>query len=271
MSIPNDNVIQDELLKLLYNSENNVLHCNIVYDDLAKLFHELTEKEKTEKYKESKSHWANRVQFARLHLVNNELLYNANETRKLLNTDKNGYWKLTPTGINYTKSNLVKEPIINSLSAEITRMINNLETSFDFQNIFNPENLIDARERTLSSIVQRRGQTIFRQSLLNAYNSRCAISDCNVPEALEASHIIPYLGEETNKIQNGILLRADLHTLFDLRLISIDEKTYTVKISEKLENTEYQKYNGKKISLPINFEYYPSKEALNKHRNESKL
>jgi len=48
------------------------------------------------------------------------------------------------------------------------------------------------------------------------------ISGCNVQEALEAAHIRPYSECGTNKIANGLLLRADLHTLFDLHLMSLD-------------------------------------------------
>ncbi len=265
MSIPNDNIIQDELLKLLYNSEKKMLHCNIVYDELAKLFPELTVEEKTRKYRESKSKWANRVQFARLHLVNYGLLLSGRET------NKRGYWKISILGENYTKNLLIKPDIPNKVLNEIDEIIDSLEKSPTIQEKFNHADLTDARERVLTSIVQRRGQTKFRQDLLYAYGSKCAISNCNVPEALEASHIIPYLGQKTNKIPNGILLRADIHTLFDLRLITIDEEKFSIIISPKLKNSYYSQYEGKVINLPNKLDMYPSKEALKKHRNESNL
>ena len=85
-----------------------------------------------------------------------------------------------------------------------------------------PESMEDARRRIEATIVLRQGQGAFRDSLLEAYGCRCAISGCDVPEALEAAHIIPYKGEHTNVVVNGLLLRADLHTLFDLGLIAID-------------------------------------------------
>ncbi len=53
-----------------------------------------------------------------------------------------------------------------------------------------PSNIEDARRRIAASIVLRQGQGPFRNSLLEAYGSRCAISDCNVVEALEAAHIV---------------------------------------------------------------------------------
>ena len=47
------------------------------------------------------------------------------------------------------------------------------------------------------------------------------MSGCREEEVLQAAHILPYTDAETNKIDNGLLLRADLHNLFDLYLISI--------------------------------------------------
>src|SRR5207244_4015138 len=68
----------------------------------------------------------------------------------------------------------------------------------------------------------------FRRRLLKAYGGRCAISDCNCSEALEAAHIRGYGGEETNHVQNGLLLRSDLHSLMDLGKIGVDPHTMKV-------------------------------------------
>lgn len=77
----------------------------------------------------------------------------------------------------------------------------------------------DARQRELRAVFLRRGQEKFRKDLINAYKSRCAVTGCNIVEILEAAHIIPYRGEHTNRCNNGLLLRADIHTLFDLGLL----------------------------------------------------
>lgn len=132
---------------------------------------------------------------------------------------------------------------------------------------FEPVNLVDARQRIISSIVRRQGQRQFRVSLLEAYSGRCALSDCNVSEALEAVHIVPYLGPETNKVNNGLLLRADIHTLFDLGKIAIEAETMTVIVSEELFETPYQDMAGKRLNLPADKSKWPSIEALNYHRN----
>ena len=83
---------------------------------------------------------------------------------------------------------------------------------------------MDGRERAIGAIVRRRGQPAFRRALLEAYHERCAVTGCDAPEALEAAHVVPYRGVATNHPANGLLLRADLHALFDLGLIAVDER-----------------------------------------------
>jgi putative restriction endonuclease len=131
---------------------------------------------------------------------------------------------------------------------------------------FNPESIIDGRERIIASIVRRSGQSKFRDKLIELYERRCAISDCDAIEALEAAHIVPYYGPITNHPSNGLLLRADLHTLFDLGLLAINPETMTVLISPKRLNTCYVSLIGKPLRLPGDTNFHPSVEALAKHR-----
>jgi hypothetical protein len=130
---------------------------------------------------------------------------------------------------------------------------------------FEPSNLTDARERIAASIVQRRGQREFRNKLIVAYDRKCAISGCDALEALEAVHIVPYLGPKTNHVTNGLLLRADLHTLFDLGLISIHPAEMVVVLSPKLKDTFYSTLAGQKLHFPDREEWKPNKEALEQH------
>ena len=55
------------------------------------------------------------------------------------------------------------------------------------------------------------------------YEGKCAVTGCDVPDVLQAAHIFPYMGPETNHPSNG-LLRADIHTLFDLGLIELSQR-----------------------------------------------
>lgn len=130
---------------------------------------------------------------------------------------------------------------------------------------FNPKSLVDARKRIYTQIVQRQGQPKFRSELLKAYNGKCAITDCDVEAVLEAAHIISYLGIETNCLANGLLLRADIHTLFDLYLISIDPITNQVAVSSQLLNTCYTELHKKVLKLPHKRDAKPSSEALANH------
>lgn len=130
---------------------------------------------------------------------------------------------------------------------------------------FHPANLEDARRWTQGSIVRRRGQRSFRAQLIYVYDGQCAVTGCSAIEALEAARIVPYRGEQTNVPQNGLLLRADIHTLFDLGLISIDPATMSVHVHHKLAGTEYAVLDGKTLQEPQDPTSAPSIEALAEH------
>ena len=132
---------------------------------------------------------------------------------------------------------------------------------------FSPKDITDGRERILASIVRRRGQPEFRHTLLEAYDGKCAITGCDAEDALEAAHIIPYLGVETNRVTNGLLLRADIHVLFDMGLIAIDTSNMTLLVSPDLERTEYNLLADKHLRFPKNLSLAPNIEALNQHRS----
>jgi predicted restriction endonuclease len=123
----------------------------------------------------------------------------------------------------------------------------------------------DGRQCVLESIVRRRGQQ-FRQELLDAYDARCAISGCDAPEVLEATYIMPYLGPGSNHLSNVLLLRADLHTLFDIGLISVEPATVKVLLSPRLVRTSFAEFVGRRLRLPRNAANAPSKYALEQHR-----
>lgn len=120
----------------------------------------------------------------------------------------------------------------------------------------------DERDRRFREIAQRRGQQRFRRKLIAAYGCRCAITGCDALGALEAAHIVPYLGPKSNHESNGLLLRADIHTLFDLDLIGIDPESRTVAVAEQLRDTYYWKMNGRELNRPNNDAQAPNKKEL---------
>jgi putative restriction endonuclease len=123
----------------------------------------------------------------------------------------------------------------------------------------------DQRQKAMAEVVRRRGQAKFRRTLLDAYQGRCAITGCDAVEALEAAHIAPYRGDYSDHVQNGLLLRADLHSLFDLGLVSIDPKSLKVVIATALSSTIYGEFAGALLSVPSDTMQRPSSEALAKH------
>jgi HNH endonuclease len=164
------------------------------------------------------------------------------------------------------KNGILEELGRNSISRETAKLISQEEHEAESAGAFDPLSLKDDRERSIASIVRRRGQPEFRQKLLRAYCNRCAVTGCNAVEALEAAHIIPYQGVDTNHLSNGLILRGDLHTLFDLGLLAVDADSLTVVLSPALSQTTYGELHGKPISVPESAAARPSSEALKQHR-----
>lgn len=128
--------------------------------------------------------------------------------------------------------------------------VNHLAALLSKSREFDPTSEVDAREKVERSIAVRRGQAAFRNGLIEIYGGKCAITGCDALPALEAAHIAPYKGEQWNHPANGILLRADIHTLFDLNLITIDPETLDVIIASSLNGTHYEEeLKGKKAAL----------------------
>jgi predicted restriction endonuclease len=86
---------------------------------------------------------------------------------------------------------------------------------------------------------------------------------------LDAAHIISYQGDATNHVQNGLLLRTDLHTLFDLGLIAVDTDSWTLRVAPSLRHSEYWELNGRAVRRPKKAAAHPGATALDQHRSES--
>lgn len=130
------------------------------------------------------------------------------------------------------------------------------------EGVFQFTNIDDARKKLFRSIVIRQGQQKFRNQLLQNYKYKCCMTNCDVIDTLEACHIFPYMGPKTNTSDNGILLRSDLHVLFDKNKICINSD-YKIILSEELKHSDFYKFlNNKKIELPLKKKHWPSKESI---------
>lgn len=103
---------------------------------------------------------------------------------------------------------------------------------------------IEERRRVLREISLRQGQAQFRQRLIRRYGTRCQISGYDFSAAIEAAHIRPYATCQENGVGNGLLLRSDLHTLFDLGFVGIDPTTLRVSFDPVCLCAEYAKFDG---------------------------
>ncbi|HSK47006.1 MAG TPA: HNH endonuclease [Coriobacteriia bacterium] len=135
---------------------------------------------------------------------------------------------------------------------------------------FDPNAEEDSRLKVVAAVHRRQGAPRFRRALLTAYESRCAMTKYEAPQALEAAHIIPYRGPQTNHPTNGLLLRADMHDLFDLGLLAVDS-SMRLLVSEDLAGTQYEQYTSQPLCLPREAELRPNEEALEKHRLQSRV
>jgi hypothetical protein len=159
------------------------------------------------------------------------------------------------TGVNLSENDVGEFAGNISNASEILEA----EGAFDAPN--DDAELID---RVLREVAARRGQPRFRDDLMVAYSGQCVITGTKVDGVLEAAHIIPVADEPFFHVTNGLLLRADVHALFDQGLLWIEPETRRVRTHESLMDSEYAAYNGRPLAEPRHPEQRPSRDALQK-------
>lgn len=137
-------------------------------------------------------------------------------------------------------------------------------SAFAFEGGFDIPTAAGVPERIRRAIIQRRGQRSFRQALLTAYGAKCQVTQYTGEPALEAAHIYPYSegGEYTNDPRNGLLLRADIHVLFDIGLVKVTPESLIIKVMPPLGGSNYTGLDG--VPLWVGAVLKPSNEALAK-------
>jgi putative restriction endonuclease len=128
-----------------------------------------------------------------------------------------------------------------------------------------------ARYGTPALVAPRLGQGSFRVIVTDAYRRRCAITGERTLPVLEAAHIKPFAMDGPHDVDNGLLLRADLHTLFDRGYITVSEDgnvRVSRRIREEFENgRDYYALEGRHITLPDAAFAPPRGEYLEWHRD----
>lgn len=134
---------------------------------------------------------------------------------------------------------------------------------------FSPRDIVDSRVKRLREVPTRPNATSFRTQVRAAYSERCCISGADAPSALEAAHIAPYKGQESDLVSNALLLRADIHKLHDALLLAVNDDDLTVMLKDSLRGTVYAEFEGKTITEPKGV--LLSGEALRFHRDRCRL
>lgn len=112
---------------------------------------------------------------------------------------------------------------------------------------------------------RRERQQKFRAEVLSAYDGRCAVCGTAIDEVLQAAHIDDFRGRRSQIVQNGILLRADIHLLYDSNLLGIEPGSHAIVLSEAVDMGTYEPLAGTRLRLPRDPRLRPDDEFLEIH------
>ncbi|NBC05362.1 MAG: HNH endonuclease [Bacteroidetes bacterium] len=183
-----------------------------------------------------------------------------------------------PVPSNWSK-NIVQGKTYDTSDAIGNRFWNQVQ-----ERLMNKEKEVDQKEPELIyeegerygkkyEIRSRIGQGAFRILVTDAYTRRCAITGEKTLPVLEAAHIKPYAKSGPNAIKNGLLLRSDMHILFDKGYLTLNRDLnveVSQRIKEEYENgREYYAYHGKPLkNIPSSFMEKPSSAFLEWHQEQ---
>lgn len=118
-------------------------------------------------------------------------------------------------------------------------------------------------------VAPRLGQGAFKSLVTVAYHRRCAITGNKVTPTLQAAHIRPVSSQGEHRLDNGLLLRSDVHTLYDRGYLGIDAQ-HRLQVSHRLRadfdnGQEFYSLAGKPIALPDQLPDHPNKDFVTWH------
>lgn len=118
-------------------------------------------------------------------------------------------------------------------------------------------------------VVPRLGQGTFRVAVTEAYNRACAVTQEHSLPALEAAHIKPFAIDGPNSVANGLLLRSDLHRLFDRGYVTVTTE-HKLEVSKLLKEHfhnghSYYPLHGKELIVPRSIGQRPDRDLLRWH------
>lgn len=159
-------------------------------------------------------------------------------------------------GKSYSTEDPIGSEIWSKVEARLAEYLNPSIEAQKSQLILEPSYTSQYGKSVLTKV--RLGQGAFRVMVTDAYSRRCSITGEKTLPVLEAAHIKPYAESGPHFISNGILLRSDMHKLYDGGYITFT-KDYRVEVSSRIKEEfqngkEYYQYHGKELN------FLPSRE-----------
>ena len=126
------------------------------------------------------------------------------------------------------------------------------------------------RYGTPALVRPRLGQGLFSLAVREAYEGACAVTQEHSGPVLEAAHIVPYGRGGEHRVDNGLLLRSDLHRLYDRGYVTVTPD-HEFLVGEKLRadynnGRSYYSHHGKRIHIPRHASWRPNREHLEWHQ-----
>ena len=184
-------------------------------------------------------------------------------------------WVEVPTG---WANSIVSGKSYDAADPAVRHMIDLVETRRTFSDKFSEgrrefEGLgsgVQVGYSAPSEVRRRLGQNSFRMRIASAYAFECALSGTRVLPALEAAHIVPFSVSRSHAVDNGILMRRDIHSVFDSGYITFNPDQ-TLRVSSQLKTVfnngnEYRQLAGTKLRAPNEAAMSPNREFLSWHR-----
>lgn len=169
------------------------------------------------------------------------------------------------------KPNIVQGKTYDTGTVIGRKLYNQVQYILNLRNLEQTERIAENKEGhrygSGHMVYPRIGQGTFKIMVTEAYHRRCAITGEKTLPALEAAHIRPYSQDGPHLTSNGLLLRRDVHTLFDRGYITINEDLQ-IEVSKRIKEDygngrEYYALHGKKLAaIPDKVQDRPSKQFL---------
>lgn len=130
----------------------------------------------------------------------------------------------------------------------------------------------DPRYGSLVNVRPRLGQGSFRVMVTDAYNRRCAVTGERVLPVLEAAHVRPFSSGGAHSVDNGVLLRSDVHTLFAKGYLTVTPERH-LEVSTRIhdefhDGREYYALHGRPLHTPERPDQILSQENISWHNDE---